>query len=345
MRIRRALRSIRPDVIHAYGYPCDVYASILSLPRRGRIVVTSRRGNQDMAMVHWLYRVTNPIVDRVVCVSEAAERFAVETERLSRRRSKVIPNGIDVDAFGRSSRSPDSRPIRTIGTLGRLREVKGPDLLLDAFRRLGRRDLDLKIGGPADSAWGVVFRDRHQAEEGVSFPDPSSTFLLLGSLDCCPPEPSDVERPARGDGRRLPIVATDVGSNAQVLDGGRRGFVKPGRAIAERGSRAFIDEPARRGRDAAPAAVWRRSAARHDGAPLRGLLRRSAAERGTERRRLESGELPADDWLRLSRANVRQSPSTAARADGHESEVPSWRARGAGSAEVARCQSRPSLTA
>lgn len=246
VRIRSTIVKLRPDVIHAYGFPCDVYTSLLSFPRRGLRIVTSRRGNQELARVRFLYRMTNPLVDRVLCVSRATEQFAEQTEGLSPPRSAVIPNGIEIGTF--KPANPGRRPLRTLGTLGRLRRVKGPDLLLEAFSRLGNQDLVLKVGGPADTPWGVAFREKFNGNPGVSFPGSIEDVpSFLRSLDV-------FVLPSRSEGMSnalleamamgLPIVATDVGSNAEVLDGGRVGIlVKPEAASIAEGIARLIDDP------------------------------------------------------------------------------------------------------
>lgn len=248
LRIRSTIARLRPDVVHAYGFPFDIYTALLSLPRRGKKIVTSRRGNQDLPRVRWLYRMTNPLVDCVLCVSRATEQFAAATEGLSKVRSKVIPNGIDIDSF--ETAGTPARPIRTLGTLGRLRVVKGQDLLLEAFSRLGRPDLLLKVGGPADTPWGVAFQKKFEGSPGVSFPGSIHDVpAFLRSLDL-------FVLPSRSEGMSnalleamsmgLPIVATDVGSNAEVLDGGNAGMiVEPDAASIADGIARMIDDPAR----------------------------------------------------------------------------------------------------
>ena len=80
--------------------------------------------------------------------------YGVDPERIT-----VIPNGIDPDQYGYfgGARAEDSLRSRFgVGAspyvlfLGRLNEIKGPDLLLEAFSRVTRRfpDLHLVFAGP-----------------------------------------------------------------------------------------------------------------------------------------------------------------------------------------------------
>ena len=222
-----AVGRIRPDVVHSYGYPCDIYAPLAAAWRRGMRVVTSRRGNQQRARRRLLYRLTNPLVDRVVCVSTSALRFAARTEKLTAEHAEVIPNGIDVTGFPAIGTLP--KPLTIIGTHGRIRPIKGIDLLLAAFERLERPELRLRIAGAVDDAWGRELRRRHDGKRGVEFVgEVADVSAFLRSLHV-------YVLPSRSEGMSmsllesmassLPIVATDVGSNAELLHGGQAGLL------------------------------------------------------------------------------------------------------------------------
>jgi len=138
VRAGRMIRRIRPDVVQTYGYPCDIYAPLLAGPSAGIRVVTTRRGNQSLGRRWLLYRLTGPLTDRVICVSESAREFAERTQGLPRGRSLVIPNGVDATRY-----HPPAEPragLVQLGTHGRIKPIKGTDLLLDALGRLGNRD-------------------------------------------------------------------------------------------------------------------------------------------------------------------------------------------------------------
>ncbi len=225
-RMVRILRTVRPDVLHSYGYPCDVYVPFLAGAGAGVRVVTSRRGNEPRRSRRWAYAVTNPLVDHVLCVSSATREFARQTEGLRAARSSVIANGIDLSKFPVRAQRPEAP--RLIGTLTRLRPVKGVDLLVEAFDLLERDDLELHIAGPPDTAWGEEFVARHEARARIRFLGEVAAAPFLRSLDL-------FVLPSRSEGMSnalleamatgLPIVATDVGGNREVLGGGNAGVL------------------------------------------------------------------------------------------------------------------------
>jgi glycosyltransferase involved in cell wall biosynthesis len=226
-RMRRAIRRIGPDVVQAYGYPADVIAGACAAGLRGVRVITTRRGNEVRPRRHLYYRLTNHIVDLVACVSEASARHSRDTEGLPPEKTVVIPNGIDLSRYG--PRERPVTPIRSIGTVQRLRHVKGIDLLLDAYSSLPEDRPVLRIAGPADTSYGEEIVARYQNCPGVEF---------LGEVTNIPQFLAEIDLfvlPSRSEGMSnallealamaLPIVATDVGGNTEVLAGGEAGVL------------------------------------------------------------------------------------------------------------------------
>jgi len=245
VRTWSVVRKERPDVLHAYGFLCNLIAASYPPPRGGTLVLTSRRGSEPQLRRRALLGLSSWFADRIVCVSEATRDHVVRTEGIPRRRCVVVPNGVDLMEFQALERSP--APVRRIGTLGRLRYVKGSDLLIEAFLRLSRPDLSLFLAGPADRAWGRELVARFANAPGVHFVGDVEAAPFLRTLDL-------FVLPSRSEGMSnalleamasgLPIVATDVGSNREVLDDGRAGIlVRPDAGSIADGIRTLVDRP------------------------------------------------------------------------------------------------------
>jgi glycosyltransferase involved in cell wall biosynthesis len=251
LRIRRLVDRVQTDIVHAYTYPCDVYAALALIGNRRVRLVTSRRGNVTTTRRRVAARLISPFVDRVVSVSRATERLVRRREGLSPSKSIVIPNGIDVSQF--PPRAPGPRRVRTIGTLGRLRRVKGTDLLLDAFERLDDPSLELRIGGPtlggeSEREWrrGIIERaECHPRMSYVGEVRDIPAFFQALDLFVLPSRSegmsnSLLEAMAAG----IPIVATRVGSNPEVLGDGAAGvLVEPDADAIASGIRSLLDDP------------------------------------------------------------------------------------------------------
>jgi glycosyltransferase involved in cell wall biosynthesis len=105
----------------------------LDLPRRPILISTEHNLNLEESFHHrWLKRRLAPFTDRIVAVSEAVRRHAVDLEGLPADRMTVIPNGIDLDRFP-PVRSGDPGPGHRLIAVGRLVPQKGLEVLIDAI--------------------------------------------------------------------------------------------------------------------------------------------------------------------------------------------------------------------
>lgn len=82
----------------------------------------------------------------VICVSaDLAERMSSRLPAGLAERIHVVDNGVDTDQFVPRARQ-ESGPLRVM-FVGRMIADKGPDVLIDAVARLGRRDIEVVIVG------------------------------------------------------------------------------------------------------------------------------------------------------------------------------------------------------
>ncbi len=159
--------------------------------------------------------------ERMIELGVAAERIV------------ALPHGLDHDLI--PAAPPRTEPVRTIGFIGSVIPPKGVHVLIDAFRRLGRRDLSLEIWGEAPvwhEDWSYVRRlhsaafnaGRVRFRGGYEQGDLPGIFrnidiLVIPSIwwetFCL------TLREAMLAG--VPVVASDTGAIREGLDGGRFG--------------------------------------------------------------------------------------------------------------------------
>ncbi len=161
--LARRLREDRPDIVNVH-FPMGQAAYFALLrPLLGYRLVLSLHGSDLTNPAGPVRRVFGPLLrrgDAVVVVSRAMARIAVERYRVDPARVHLIPNAIDTRFWcpppggaplrdaGHDHETPAGRsaPLRLLG-VGRLVEVKGFDLLIDAFAvlRAERPDLDATL--------------------------------------------------------------------------------------------------------------------------------------------------------------------------------------------------------
>ena len=187
-----------------------------------------------------LRRLHSPFVDRYITVSKHLERYLIERVGIAPARISHICNGVDVDRFTPAREKPigllpahlRAETPFVIGTVGRIQPVKDQAVLVRAFAELIRESPDLRLRlaiigdgpllpalrelacslGVADLTWlpGAM----------ANVPDVLRLFdlFVLPSLN---EGISNTILEAMASG--LPVVATNVGGNVEIVDDGRWG--------------------------------------------------------------------------------------------------------------------------
>jgi glycosyltransferase involved in cell wall biosynthesis len=148
MALRRFIKDLRPDVVHAYNARASIYAGF-GVPRRTPLVV-SRHGavpEKMRAWFPWVERVCYRNVRTVIALSEEVARTL--PQRTSYPPIRIVPNGVDLERFQRAPKPEPGDP--TVVMVARLNETKRHDLLLRAIAILAE--------GPVPDVRGVIVGD------------------------------------------------------------------------------------------------------------------------------------------------------------------------------------------
>jgi glycosyltransferase involved in cell wall biosynthesis len=165
-RLRRFMRSWRPDVAHGFLFDGDIYARLAAAGTGIPVLNSERSDNYTITRVqhlaHWL---TRPLVDGVVANSRSGSEFARRLYGYPREMMHVVWNGIRVDELERDAQSDVDYRRRFFGSgehrvaclVGAIKPAKDYPLALDAAARLVRLAPDwrvLFIGDQLTSAAG-----------------------------------------------------------------------------------------------------------------------------------------------------------------------------------------------
>ena len=287
--LRRDLAKDGADVVHTHN-PVAHYYAAAGIARLGpKHLVNTRHGmgaSRDSRRLRLLYRVALLQTGKVVAVCHAARESFVSTGTVPLAMATVIPNGVAIERIAPRSASMRShllcqlgRPESSVllGTVGRLSAVKDHATLLQAVAQLraGGQVADLLVIGDGALRGALEAQARSlQLDACVHFMGMRDDVgQLLAGLDVFVLSSLSegyslalVEAATAA----LPIVATQVGGNADIVQHGVTGLLVPASnpaALAAAIAR-LSDEPATRARMGQAGREW---ALRHGSIEAMGL--------------------------------------------------------------------------
>jgi glycosyltransferase involved in cell wall biosynthesis len=223
--LARLLRRLRADVVHTHDDRPNIHGAPAARLAGVRRVIHTRhsQGTRLTPRQRWLVRAVSLCNDRFVCISRDSARHAVEAG-VSRRRVVVLPNGIDLERFAHTGPDPAGPAV----LVARLAPEKDIGTLLEAVALLGPScpDFRLEIAGDGPCRTELVAQaGRLGLGEYVRFLGVvrdvpallarARLFVLSSVTEGI--SLTLLEAMARG----LPVVATDVGGNPEVIDAGK----------------------------------------------------------------------------------------------------------------------------
>ena len=231
LKLARLFRRLRVDVVHTHNEPGCIYGIPAARLARIPLTLNTRHGQglPNGTRAARLFTCTARLAGRVVCVSKDAADLSIRSG-LSERRVTTILNGIDTQKFAFRGPCPAGPAI----VVARLAEVKNIDTLIRAVAvvrgQIPQFRLRIVGDGPCrDSlealAAALDIRD-YVAFTGEA--DNVPELLAQASMFVLPSLSEGVslsllEAMATG----LPVVATSVGGNVEVVQDAQTGFLVP----------------------------------------------------------------------------------------------------------------------
>lgn len=241
--LREFLQQQRIQIVQTFFESSDLWAGLVTKALSDAKLIWSRR---DMGILrdrkhHVAYRLMSGLPDKVFAVSEQVRRHCVEVDRIEPPLVQTIYNGLDLADWDTVSRLAQSSDRPMVTTVGNIRRVKGHDVFIraaasvakqfpqasfsiagevlepDYFQELQILVRDLDLSGRFHFAGGITdLREYLSASEIFVLPSRSEGFSN-----------AIVEAMAAG----LPVVATNVGGNAEAVKDEISGFVVPSEDI------------------------------------------------------------------------------------------------------------------
>ena len=238
-QLRTFLEQQNVRLVQTFFESSDLWAGAVTKLLSDATLIWSRR---DMGILRarkhrMAYRLLAGMPDRVFAVSEEVRRYCIDVDHIDPGRTETIYNGLDLnDWSGRSVQAKKGNEL-VVTTVGNIRRVKGHDLLVrvaarivphfpqvtftvggeilesDYFAELEALVLKLGLSGRFQFLGGVTDLRSHLAAADV-FVLPSRSEGFSNAI---------IEAMAAS----LPVVATDVGGNAEAIKNGVSGYIVP----------------------------------------------------------------------------------------------------------------------
>jgi glycosyltransferase involved in cell wall biosynthesis len=240
-RLESLLRELGPDVVHSHHIGALFYSGPAARRARVPLVVHTEHGQYYGARrrTRWLGRLAGWHAARFWCVSPTIAAEAEAYRIVPRRKIQVVPNGIDLDRFrarddaGRVRQSVGIPPgAPTIGTIGRVCEIKRQDLLIRAFQQVRSRVEDAHLLIVGDGPWmgllrglvaGLNLADRVHFAGYQPHPErylqAMDVFSLTSQSEGMPLTILEAWAAC------VPVVATRVGGVPELVEDGRTGVL------------------------------------------------------------------------------------------------------------------------
>jgi glycosyltransferase involved in cell wall biosynthesis len=237
--LRRLLKQQNIKIVQTFFESSDIWGGFVTKTLSDAKLIWSRR---DMGILRTgkheaAYRLMAGLPDAVFAVSDLVRQHCIEEDGIAPDRVQTIYNGLDLANWSTAPQSLHPTDKLLVTTIGNIRHVKGHDIFIKAaaaivpqfpnvcfsiaggvlepayFEELQALIHTLNLGDHFQFAGGVTNLHEHLSAANI-FVLPSRSEGFSNAI---------VEAMAAS----LPVVATDVGGNAEAVQDGINGFIVP----------------------------------------------------------------------------------------------------------------------
>jgi glycosyltransferase involved in cell wall biosynthesis len=233
----RFLREQSVLLVQTFFESSDLWAGLVTRTLSSARLVWSRRdmGILRSAKHRLAYRLMAGVPDEVFAVSDGVRRHCIEEDGIDPARVCTIYNGLDVNRF--RSRQDTVPPRFTVTTVGNIRHVKGHDVLIQAAALVLAQYPEASFSIAGDVLEPACFDELQRLVTQLGIED---SFRFIGGVRDVAQHLAAADvfvLPSRSEGFSnaileamacaLPVIATDVGGNAEAVLNAVTGYIVP----------------------------------------------------------------------------------------------------------------------
>lgn len=239
LEFRRFLKQQRIQIVQTFFESSDLWAGFVTKAMSRAKLIWSRR---DMGILrtskhHVAYQLMAGAPDAVFAVSEQVRQHCIEVDRIAPGRVQAIYNGLDLSDWNTPPRPANASGEFLVTTVGNIRRVKGHDIFIKAASTIVQQFPHVSFSVAGDVLESDYFAELQTLVHDLNLSD---HFRFIGGVTDLRQHLSRADifvLPSRSEGfsnaiveamaASLPIVATDVGGNAEAVKDGVSGFIVP----------------------------------------------------------------------------------------------------------------------
>jgi glycosyltransferase involved in cell wall biosynthesis len=239
LEFRGFLKRQKVQIVHTFFESSDLWAGLVTKTMSKAKLVWARR---DMGILrtrkhHIAYRLMADAPDAVFAVSEQVRRHSIEVDRIDPARVQTIYNGLNLEDWNTAPRPAKAQGEFLVTTVGNIRRVKGHDVFIKAAAAIVPHFPKVSFSIAGDVLEPAYFTELQTLVRDL---DLSDRFRFDGGVTDLRQHLAAADifvLPSRSEGfsnaiveamaASLPVVATNVGGNAEAVQDGVSGFVVP----------------------------------------------------------------------------------------------------------------------
>jgi L-malate glycosyltransferase len=239
LELRKFLREQKIRIVQTFFESSDLWAGFVTKAMSSAKLIWSRR---DMGILrtgkhHAAYRLMASAPDRVFAVSEQVRRHCIDVDGIKPSRVQTIYNGLDLADWSSTSSAAKHEGEALVTTVGNVRRVKGHDVFIRAAASVAAQFPKVTFSIAGDVLEPDYFAELQALVLDL---DLSNRFYFSGGVTNLREHLSAADvfvLPSRSEGfsnaiveamaASLPVVATNVGGNAEAVQDGVSGVIVP----------------------------------------------------------------------------------------------------------------------
>ena len=236
--LRRFLRLQQVQIVQTFFESSDLWAGFVTKASSDAKLIWSRR---DVGILRdrkhrVAYRIMSGAPDAVFAVSEEVRKSCIEVDHVDPARVRTIYNGLDLEGWDKvASRTEMSGPV--VATTGNIRRVKGHDVLVKAAAIVTRHFPQVSFSIAGEILEQDYFEELQMLVRELNLTDRLHFVGGVTDLRQYLSRADIFVLPSRSEGfsnaiieamaASLPVIATDVGGNAEAVRDGVSGILVP----------------------------------------------------------------------------------------------------------------------